>query len=85
MVQQPRCRRISEERKDAEIEGELDRIRAAAQTQYVKQDVQGDGSAGRRGVQLAQQEEYEMARSLHGDYLAGNPRTEGEGQQSRGI
>jgi hypothetical protein len=62
-----RQERVSDEHKQAEIDGELERIRTAAHHQYLKQYVQGEASASRRSEQLRQQEEYEMARELYGD------------------
>jgi len=61
--------RISKEKQDAEIDSELEKIRARAQEQFLKQDACRDSSASLRFGHEAEQEEYEMARSLYGDEL----------------
>jgi hypothetical protein len=67
--QSKRRQRVAEERNSAHIDCELEKIRARAQEQFLKQDVCRDQSASLQSQSASQQEEYEMARSLYGDDL----------------
>jgi hypothetical protein len=61
--------RIADEKTNAAVDCQLDRVWALAQDQYLKQDILGDATVTQKTKTMREQEEFDMARSLYGEEL----------------